>query len=32
MKTAVVMLDTGKEDEDIRNKYGVVALRQARLS
>jgi hypothetical protein len=32
MKTAVVTLDAGKEDEDIRNKYGLVALRQVRLS
>ena len=32
MKIAVVTLDAGKEDEDIRNKYGLVSLRQVRLS
>ncbi len=32
METAVVTLDAGKEDEDIRNKYGLVPLRQVRLS
>ncbi|MBC2698311.1 MAG: DUF1670 domain-containing protein [ANME-2 cluster archaeon] len=32
MKTAVVTLDAGKEDDDIRNKYGLVSLRQVRLS
>lgn len=32
MKTAVVMLDAGSEDEEIRSKYGLAALRQARLS
>jgi hypothetical protein len=32
MKTAIVTLDAGKEDEDIRNKYGLAALRQTRLS
>lgn len=32
MKTAVVTLDAGKEDEEIRGNYGLAALRQARLS
>ena len=32
MKTAVVTLDAGKEDEEIRSKYGLAALRQARLA
>lgn len=32
MKTAVVTLDAGKEDEEIRDKYGLAALRQTRLS
>lgn len=32
MKTAVVTLDAGKEDEEIRRKYGLAALRQARLA
>lgn len=32
MKTAVVTLDAGKEDEEIRANYGLAALRQARLS
>ncbi len=32
MKTAVVTLDAGKEDEEIREKYGIAALRQARLA
>jgi hypothetical protein len=32
MKTAVVTLDAGSEDEEIRSKYGLAALRQARLS
>jgi hypothetical protein len=32
MRTAVVTLDAGKEDEDIRSKYGLAAVRQVRLS
>jgi hypothetical protein len=32
MKKAVVTLDAGKEDEEIRKKYGLAALRQARLA
>jgi len=32
MRTAVVTLDAGKEDEDIRSKYGLAAVRQARIS
>jgi hypothetical protein len=32
MKTAVVKLDAGKEDEEIRANYGLAALRQARLA
>ena len=32
IKTAVVTLDAGKEDEEIRSKYGLAALRQARLA
>jgi hypothetical protein len=32
MKTVVVTLDAGKEDEEIRGNYGLAALRQARLS
>ena len=32
MKTAVVTLDAGKEDEEIRGNYGLAALRQARLA
>ena len=32
MKTAVVTLDAGKEDEEIRSKYGLATLRQARLA
>ena len=31
MKTAIVTLDSGSEDEEIRSRYGVAALRQARL-
>ena len=32
MKTAVLTLDAGKEDEEIRDNHGLAALRQARLS
>ncbi len=32
MKTAIVTLDAGKEDEEIRSKYGLAALRQVRLA
>jgi len=32
MKTAVVTLDAGKEDEEIRSKYGLAALRQVRIA
>ncbi len=32
MKTAVVTLDAGKEDEEVRENYGLAALRQARLA
>jgi hypothetical protein len=32
IKTAVVTLDAGKEDEEIRSKYGLATLCQARLA
>lgn len=32
MRTAIVTLDAGSEDEEIRSRYGAAALRQARLA